>query len=176
MRQATGSRMQYVIENTFDVSAKRYWEVFFSEDYAAGLFPHLEIDWKLLKFEKQGEGDDLVIIREAELTPHRQPPKVLQKLITTKIKYVESNVYTASKSEMTTKITPNFGADRVSNGGVYKVEPLGPDKCKRVWEGVCTCKIPLIGGRIEDYLVGEVKESYRGATTFTRKWLAEHPA
>jgi hypothetical protein len=168
--------MKYVIEDTFDVSAQRYWEVFFDEAYNAALWPVLKVDWDLRKFERTGEGDDLVIVREAELTPHRQAPKVIQKLITTTIKYVESNRYEARKSEMTTKIKPNFAADRVTNEGIYRVEPLGDGRCKRIWTGVCEARVPLFGGKIEEFLVSEVQESYRTATDFTRKWHAEHPA
>ena len=166
--------MKYVIEDEFDISVARYWDMFFDEAYNAALWPVLKVDWDLKRFDKKGEGDTLVIDREAELTPHRQPPRALQKLISTTIKYVETNVYTAANSEMTTNITPNFMADRITNKGLYRLVPLGDDRCKRVWEGVCEAKIPLLGGRVEDFLVGEVKETYRTATDFTRKWIAEH--
>ena len=168
--------MKYGVEDEFAVSAERYWEIFFSEEYNAALWPVLKVDWDLRRFEKKGEGKDLVIDREAELTPHRQPPKALQKLISTTIKYVEVNHYVAAKSEMSTNITPNFMADRITNKGVYRVVPVGDDRCKRVWEGICEAKIPLLGGKVEDFLVDQVKETYRTATEFTRKWIAEHPA
>jgi hypothetical protein len=167
--------MKYVIEDEFDISVAGYWDMFFSDAYNEALWPVLDVDHKTTRFDKKGEGDDLVIDREAELTPHRQPPKALQKLINTTIRYVETNHYVAAKSEMSTDITPNFMADRITNKGTYRVVPQGEGRCKRIWEGVCEAKIPLLGGKVESFLVDEVKESYRTATSFTRKWIADHP-
>ncbi len=164
--------MEYTIRDTFDVSADRFWEVFFSDAYNDGLWPAIEVDYKQLKFERTGEGKELRIIREQELTPHRQAPKVIQKLVKgTVIHYVEANDYDASKSSMDIVTTPNFAADRVHNTGVFSVKDAGDGKCERTWAGVCNVKIPLIGGQVEKYLVSEIQESYRKATAYTREFL-----
>lgn len=168
--------MKYVIEDDFDVSVDHYWDVFFSDEYNEALWPVLKVDRIVQKLDKTGEGADLIIHREAELTPHRQPPRALQKLINTTIKYVEVNHYTAGKSEMTTVITPNFMADRITNEGTYRVVAAGDGRCKRIWQGTCIAKIPLLGGKVEDFLVGEVTDTYKTATAFTRKWFSDHPA
>lgn len=168
--------MEYRIEDDFDVSAARYWEVFFSEEYNAALFPAIDIQWELLKLERKGEGDSLVIERKQKLTPKREVPKLIEKFVKGAITYVEENVFVAAKNSMTTVTIPNFAADRIDNHGTYRLEPLGDDRVRRVWEGVCVAKVPLIGGRVEKMLVDEVRESYRRATEFTRKWHAEHPA
>jgi hypothetical protein len=168
--------MEYRIEDDFDVSAERYWEVFFSEDYNAALFPALDIDWQLISLDRQGEGKDLVIRRKQRLTPRREVPAIVAKFVKGAITYVEDNVYTAAKSSMTTVTTPNFAADRIDNHGTYRIEALGPAKCRRIWEAVCVCKVPLVGGKVEKILVEEVRESYRRATAFTRDWHARHPA
>ena len=166
--------MEYTIRDTFDVSADRFWEAFFSEAYNAGLWPAIDVDYKELKLERSGEGKDLRIIREQELTPHRQAPKVVQKMVKGTVTYVEKNDFSAASSSMKTETIPNFAADRVDNHGVFRVEELGSDKCARVWEGVCKVKIPLVGGQVEKYLVSEIQESYRKATEYTRKFLAEN--
>jgi hypothetical protein len=166
--------MEYRIEDTFDVSAADYWEIFFSDEYNAALWPALDIVRDQLKFEKRGEGSDLVIIREQKLLPKREVPKVLQKLVKGAITYVEKNEYRAADSVMKTKTIPSFGADRIDNHGLYRVEPRGDSKCARIWEGHCSCRIPLLGGRVESFLVGEIKESYRKATEFTRRYHKEN--
>ncbi len=166
--------MEYTIRDTFDVSADRFWEAFFSEAYNAGLWPAIDVDYKQLKFERNGEGKDLRIIREQELTPHRQAPKVIQKMVSGTVTYVEKNDFSAASGSMKIVTIPNFAADRVDNHGVFRVEELGADKCARVWEGVCKVKIPLVGGQVEKYLVSEIQESYRKATEYTRKFLAEN--
>jgi hypothetical protein len=168
--------MEYTIEDTFDVSAKRYWEVFFDQAYNEAQWKHLDIDWELLEFERRGEGDDLVIVRKQRLTPRRDVPKMLKKLVKGAIQYVEHNDFKARESRMLTKTVPNFGADRIDNHGIFRVENVGPDKCKRIWEGHCSCSIPLLGGTVERHLVGEIRESFDRGTNFTRRWFAEHPA
>ena len=166
--------MEYTIRDTFDVSADRFWEVFFSDAYNAGLWPALEVDYKALEFERKGEGKELRIRRAQELTPHRQAPKVVQKMVSGTITYVEKNDYDASTSAMKVVTIPNFATDRVDNHGTFRVQPMGEGKCERIWEGVCKVKIPLVGGQVEKYLVGEIQESYRKATDYTRKFLSEH--
>jgi hypothetical protein len=167
--------MEYTIRDTFDVSADRFWEVFFSDEYNAGLWPALDVDYKLLKLERTGEGSSLRIIREQELTPHRQAPKVVQKMVKGTVSYIEKNDFDAAKSAINVVTVPNFAADRVENHGVFRVEALGENQCARIWEGVCKVKIPLVGGQVEKYLVSEIQESYRKTTEYTRKFLAENP-
>ncbi len=166
--------MEYRIEDTFDVSAQAYWDIFFSDEYNAALWPALDIQREQLKFEKTGEGSDLVIIREQKLTPRREVPAVLRSLVSGAISYVEKNEYRAATSTMKTVTIPSFGADRIDNHGTYRVEPRGDDKCVRIWEGHCSARIALLGGKLEKFLVNEIKESYRKATEFTRRYHREH--
>jgi hypothetical protein len=166
--------MEYRIEDIFDVSAQAYWDIFFSDEYNAELWPALDIQREQLKLEKTGEGKDLVILREQRLTPKREVPKVLQTLVKGAITYVEKNTYRAADSAMKTVTIPSFGADRIDNHGIYRIEPRGEDKCARIWEGHCSCRIALLGGKIEKFLVGEIKESYKRATEFTRRYHEKH--
>jgi Protein of unknown function (DUF2505) len=168
--------MEYRIEDTFDVSAGRYWEIFFSDEYNAGLWPALDIVRELLAFERKGEGPSLRIHREQRLVPQREVPGFIKKLVSGAITYVEKNDFVAADNAMRTVTIPGFAADRITTTGTYRLEPLGDNRCKRVWQGVCECRIPLVGGKVEKQLVDEVRESYRRATDFTRKWIVDHPA
>jgi hypothetical protein len=168
--------MKYTIEDTFDVSAQRYWDEFFNPEYANALWPALDIKYELIKLERKGEGDALEIHREQKLSPNRELPALIQKFVKGGLSYVEKNHYKAKDSAMRTTTIPSFMADKITTGGLYRVIELGPTKCKRVWEGEVDCSIALIGGKVEKMLVDEVRESYRKATEFTRKWHAERPA
>jgi hypothetical protein len=168
--------MEYRIQDDFDVSAARYWDVFFSEEYNQALWNALDIEWKLLSFDKKGEGDDLVIERKQQLTPRRDVPKLVAKFVKGAITYREENVFTARNNQMKTVTISNIMPDKIENHGLYVLEPLGDARCRRIWNGVCKCKVPLLGGKVEKMLVSEVEESYRRATEFTRKWHKDHPA
>ena len=166
--------MEYRIEDTFDCSAERYWEIFFSDEYNAKLWPAIDIQREQLAFERKGEGPSLRIHREARLVPQREVPAFIKKLVSGAISYVEKNDFAAADNAMRTVTIPGFAADRITTTGVYRLEPLGEGRVKRIWEGVCECRIPLLGGKVEKQLVDEVRESYRRATDFTRKWIADH--
>jgi len=167
--------MEYRIEDTFDVSADVYWDFFFSEPYNAAMWPELDIKWELLELTREGEGATLRIHREQRLTPQREVPRFLKRIVSGAITYVEKNDFVRADNVMRTVTIPGFAADRLRTTGTYRLEVLGPTQVKRIWEGICECKVPLVGGKIEKHLVEEVRESYRRSTVFTRKWIAEHP-
>lgn len=167
--------MKYTIEDEFDVSAQRYWEVFFDPEFNKAQWAYLNIEHEPLEFEKTGEGDDLKIVRVQRLTPHREVPAIIAKFVKGAITYTERNEFTARTNSMKTVSKSNFMADKIDNHGIYRLEVLGPKRVKRVWEGECNVNIPLVGGKIEKILVDEVRESYRKATEITRKWHQEHP-
>jgi hypothetical protein len=168
--------MKYRIEDTFDVSAEHYWKTFFDEEFNAALWPALDIQWEPLSLDRKGEGSELVITRKQRLTPKREMPAIIEKFVKGKLSYVEQNVFTARDNTMKTTTTPSFMAEKIDTSGTFRIEVLGPSKVNRIWDGNCEVSVPLVGGKIEKILVEEVRESYRRATEFTRKWHAAHPA
>ena len=129
----------------------------------------------MLEVQREGEGDNLVIRRKIKLTPQREVPALVAKFVKGAITYTEQNVYNARTSSMEVITIPGFMADALTTRGIYKVQALGPNKVRRIWNGDVSCKIPLLGGKVEKGIVEEVTQSYRDTTEFTRKWLAEHP-
>lgn len=167
--------MNYTISDDFETTPERYWEMFFDDAYNEALFKHLRIGRQVLEFSREGEGDALVIRRKQILTPEREAPKMLQKLVKGAIRYTEHNLFTARDNRMTVETIPGFGADKLTTRGVYRLEVLGPNKVQRIFEGECTCRVPLLGGKVEKAIVDEVRASYRDTTEFTRRWLRERP-
>ena len=155
--------MEYTIEDTFDVSPTRFWEIFFSEAFNAALWPALDITCEAL-----------TVHREIRLTPQREVPRALRSLINSTVSYVETDDFKAANDTMQTRTTPSFMADRIDNHGTFRLERLGDTRVKRIWAGHCVAKVPLLGGRVEDFLVDQIRESYRKTTAFTRDWIARH--
>ena len=166
--------IEYEIVDEFPTTPDKYWDMFFSEAYNAALWKPLDIEWELLEFRREGEGEAEVIHRVQRQTPKRDVPSALRKLVKDAISYEERNVWRRADNTMQVVTTPNFFADKFSASGVYKLVPLGPNKLKRVWTARCECKVPLVGGKVEKHVVDEVKRSYQATTIFTRKWIAEH--
>ncbi|MEZ4385665.1 MAG: DUF2505 domain-containing protein [Nannocystaceae bacterium] len=167
--------MHYTISDDFETTPERYWQVFFDDAYNDALFEHLRIGRQVLECSREGEGDALVIRRKQILTPEREAPKMLQALVKGAIRYTERNLFTARDDRMTVETIPGFGADKLTTRGVYRLEVLSADKVRRIFDGECTCRVPLLGGKVEKAIVDEVRASYRDTTDFTRRWLREHP-
>ncbi len=165
--------MRYRIEDGFDVSTDRYWDMFFDETYNTALFEHLGIDRELIELTRTGEGLDRSIHRRQRLTPRREIPAVLQKFARGAVSYVEDNRLILASNAMEVVTTPSFLADKFTSRGTYRLESRS-GTIVRVWEAECTCHVPFVGGMIEHFVVDEVQASYRATTQFTRRWLAEH--
>jgi len=164
--------MQQRLEHTFGVDPKRFWQIFlFDERYERDLYDHLELTIEHKSLTREGEGPDLRATREIHLTPDRNIPGVLKRLIrgTTLVK--ERGYFDAGARRMEIQVELPVIGPLVSFGGVYSWPPGNDSPFTRTWEAYCTTKIPLVGHQVERYLLGEVEESQRKAYEFTRHWL-----
>ena len=166
--------IEYEIVDEFPTTPDKYWEMFFSDAYNEALWKHLDIEREVLEFRREGEGESEVIHRVQRLTPKRDVPSALRKLVKDAISYEERNVWRRADNAMSVVTIPNFFADKFTAKGVYKLEPVGSDKLRRIWKASCECRVPLVGGKVEKHVVDEVKRSYQATTIFTRKYITEH--
>ncbi|HLT36206.1 MAG TPA: DUF2505 domain-containing protein [Enhygromyxa sp.] len=166
--------IEYEIADEFPTTPDKYWDMFFSDAYNEALWKHLDIDRQVIEFRREGQGAAEVIHRVQKLTPRRDVPSALRKLVKDAISYEERNVWRRADNAMEVVTIPNFFADKFTAKGVYKLEPVGPDKLRRIWKASCECRVPLVGGKVEKHVVDEVKRSYQATTIFTRKWITEH--
>lgn len=167
--------MQYRIEDDFSCDLATYWRVFFDEAYNQGLYEALNIQRELVECRPDATSLDpgAPIHRVQRLTPQREMPAVMKKVLRGTLSYLEHNDFDPSRNEIKVRTVPSLMADKITTEGIYRVQALGQDKVRRVWEGRCDCKIPLVGSKIEKVIVEEVQESYAKTTSFTREWLAK---
>lgn len=166
--------IEYEIVDEFPTTVDAYWAMFFSDEYNAALWKHLDIEREVVEFRREGEGDGEVVHRTQRLTPKRDVPSALRRIVKDAIAYEERNVWRRKDSAMQVVTIPNFFADKFEATGTYRIEPVGEDRVRRTWTAKCSCKVPLVGGKVEKHVVEEVKRSYKATTIFTRKWIAEH--
>lgn len=163
----------YRVSDEFALGADAFWDMFWSEDYCQKLNDAIELKWELLELEFQGEGDDRTAKRVQRLTPKREVPKLMKKFVDGAIAYTEHNTWRRGDNLLVCKTVPNFMADKITSEGDYIVEPLGPDRVRRVYEGKIECRVPLVGGKVEKMLVDEIRESYKRAGDFTHKYIEQ---
>lgn len=168
--------IEYEIIDEFLTTPERYWEMFFSDAYNVALWQTLDIERKVIEFRREGEGQEAVIHRVQRLTPRRDVPSALRRLVKDAVSYEERNVWRAKDNCMEVVTIPNFFADKFTATGTYRLVGKGDGKLDRIWKANCACRVPLVGGKVEQHVVEEVKRSYTATTIFTRKWIAEHLA
>lgn len=167
--------MRYTISDDFDTSLEHYWRVFWDDAYNLELYKRLRVGREVLEVKQEGEGEALVIRRKVKLSPQREVPALIAKFVKGAITYTEQGVFTARTNTLEIVTIPGFMADQMTTRGTYRVQSLGPAKVRRTWDGEISCKVPLLGGKVEKHIVEEVTVSYRDTTDFTRTWLRDHP-
>ena len=162
----------YKFEHDFDIDAKAYWDLFFSEDYNKDLYAELKMkEHKIL--EQREEGGKL--FRSVKITPQKEVPAVFRAVISD-MSYTERDVFHRDRSSMDVIIEPALMRDRFDMKGVYSVKSTGEGKCKRTFEGDVKVSVMLLGGKIEKYMIDEMRASYDIATRVTRKWIDKRKA
>jgi hypothetical protein len=97
----------------------------------------------------------------------------MQKLLKS-IAYTEYDDLDWATNVMDIDIKTAVLQDQFKMGGKYSVTPLdGGARCRREFKGEVKVSIPLIGGRVEKYMLDELKNSYDKAAVTTRRWIAK---
>ena len=85
------------------------------------LWKTLDIERQVVEFRREGEGQDAVIHRIQRLTPKRDVPSALRRLVKDAVSYEERNVWRAKDSCMEVITIPNFFADKFAAKGTYRL-------------------------------------------------------
>lgn len=169
--------MKHTIEHVFDASAERVWDLFFfDEDYGRALQERLRLRLSGLELQHEGAGPTLIVRRRVRLTPQRELPPALRRLLGDRVTLQESGDFNAERRRYSVKIELSALAGLIDCGGEYTWDTLPGGALRRVWDGHCDAKIPLVGARLERHVLGEIEASLAELYALTCRWLREHPA
>ena len=161
--------MQFRFVHDFDVEPPQFWEMFFSEAFETELFRGLKMrSWKVT--DRRDEGAKLH--RTVKLEPAMAVPSWASSVVK-ETGYTEIDVFLKSESKMHVQIEPAVMRDRFQLSGVFAVTPLGPGRCRREFAGEIKVSIPLLGGKIEKFMVDQIRDGYDQAAHITRDYLAK---
>ena len=76
---------------------------------------------------------------------------------------------------MEVQIEPAMLRDRFHLAGIFAVTPLGPGRCRREFKGDIKVSVPLLGGRIEKFMIDQIRDGYDQAAVITRAYLTTGP-
>jgi hypothetical protein len=169
--------VRHTIEHVFDTSPERLWEVFFfDEDYARGLYERMRLTVVRRDLQREGEGPSLIVRRKLQLAADRELPGALKRLFQGTSTVTEVGEFNAALRRYSVTIQVPVIGNLVDYGGEYTWETLPSGQLRRVWRGHCDARIPLVGGKLEAYLLGEIEKSMAENFAYTREWLKAHPA
>ena len=162
--------MNFSFVHEFDIDVPSYWKLFLSEPFNVDLYKELKM--KSREVVKQ-EDDGKVFHRVVKCQPTTNIPGFLQSIVK-ETGYTEHDHLEWAKNTMRVEIETQMFKDRFKMGGDYMVTPLGDGKrCRREFKGECKVSIALIGGRVEKFMMEQLRDSYETAARVTRKWIAE---
>ncbi len=86
--------------------------------------------------------------------------------------YIEHDEYFKDRSEMLVRIEPAMMKDRFKMNATFRVTPVGSDRCRREFSGDVSIGVPLIGGKIEKFMVEQMQKGYETAAVVTREFVS----
>ena len=158
----------FAISHDFDIDVAGYWKIFLSDEFSKEMFADLKMrSYQILKKEDDGKR----FVRVQKLDPTSPIPGFLTKILKS-TEYTEYDDLVWETNTMKVDIKPSMLSDRFDMKGDYTVSPLdGGKRCRRDFKGNVKVSIPLIGGRIETYMIDEMKRNYDLAAATTRRWI-----
>jgi hypothetical protein len=164
--------MQFSFVHEFDTDPESFWRLFFSEPYEKELFRRL----KMRTFEVLVRKDEGNLYRRVlKLEPEMEVPSWAASVVRD-TGYTEHDLFHRDRSVMDVTIEPAMLKERFKLSGTFKVTPLEPSRCRREFVGEIQISVPLIGGKIERFMIDRMREGYDAAAALTREWLAKKPA
>jgi hypothetical protein len=160
--------MQFSFVHEFDIDVAGYWKIFLSEPFNVEMFKELKMkDYKVLKQTDDGKH----FLRTQSLEPTTPIPGFLQAVVKS-TGYTEIDDLDWSTNVMHVKIETAMFKDRFRMEGDYAVSPLdGGKRCRREFRGEVKVSMPLIGGKVEKYMMEQMRDSYEIAARLTRRWI-----
>jgi len=162
------------IRHEFDCDEETFWEkCIFSRDFNTQLYKGV------LKFHAYDTLSDSNEPTRRTKKVRVEPalgnlPAAAKKVIGEKLAYTEEGALDKATGRYTFTVTPSVLEGKVKTGGELRCEKLGPNKIARVVQIHVEAKLPLIGGIIEEKIIGDLRRSYETAGEFTREWLKTH--
>ncbi len=159
------------IVDEFECTEETYWgKCHFDPEYNRRLYlEHLKFpDWRLV--ETKTEGDKTT--RRVTLDPPvGNLPGPVKKLVGDKLSYTENGTYDQKSGRYTFTITPSTMAEKTKITGEIWCETLGEKRIRRNTRIHVEVKVFMVGGMVEDKVMGDLKSSYATAAPFTNEFV-----
>jgi hypothetical protein len=160
--------MNFSFVHEFDIDPAGYWKIFLSPEFNKDMFGEL----KMKKYEVVEVKDDGKHYHRVQvLEPSTPVPSFLTSVVKS-TGYTEIDDLDWASNIMRIKIETQMFKDRFQMHGDYIVTALdGGKRSRREFKGEVKVSMPLIGGRVEKYMMEQLRDSYDIAARVTRRWI-----
>ena len=171
--------MKHAVEHVFETTAERLWDTFFFDDaFNDGLHDRLGLRLEDRSLQFEGAGPTLVVHRRLRYTARRMLPRLpagLSRMLGRGTPIIETGEFSAARRRFSVQLELPGLLRIVDCGGEYTWEALPDGGVRRMWHGRCVSRLPMVGGRLARYLLGEIESGLAGGHVFLSRWLREHP-
>ena len=151
-------------------SPEAFWKLYFDPEFTAALIKEaIKVDdFKIVKFEET----DREIHRITTGRPRINAPAAIQKVIGDNFSYTEEARLDRATQTLRWQIRLSTFTDKTRNEGVLRVEPLGPDRIRRIADAEVEAKIFGMGGMMESGMEKQMQEGWAAGAEYTNRWIA----
>ena len=164
---------EITLRHEIECSEDTYWEkCFFDEEYNRRLF--LDV----LKFPGftllEQKNDPGTKTKKCKIDPPLTGiPAAAKKVIGDRLSYVEEGTLDTKSHRYQFKVIPSTMADKTSVVGELHTEKLGENRVARVAKIKVEVKVFMLGGMVEEKIIGDLRNSYEVAAAFTNDFVKE---
>ncbi len=155
------------IEHELPGSAERVWALVVSDAFNDELYARVEVDRELVS-EREEAG---MVHRVVRSTSRRQLPGFVKKLLGGDLGFVERIEWRRGETRLALTVEPSLMARRTRFASTVAVEPLGAERSRRVFAGSIAVDLPLVGRRIEQGAVRDMRRIHDLAAQLMRDRL-----
>jgi hypothetical protein len=129
------------------------------------------LGWKVL----DQKDDDAKFTRRVQVDPPVDSmPAAVKKVVGDKLSYVEEGIFDKKTGRYSFKIHPSTLADKTKVSGEMWCEKIGDKKIARHVKLSVEVKVFMVGGMIEERLIGDLQSSYGKGAAFTNAYVKEN--
>lgn len=158
---------EFEIEHEFAAGVEEVWALVVSDEFNAELYARVDVDRDVLSDSEEAG----VVHRVVRSTSRRQLPGFVKKLIGGDLGFVERIQWRRGETRLALAVEPSIMARRTRFASTVAVEPLGQGRSRRVFAGSIAIDVPLVGRRIEQGAVRDMRRIHDLAAQMMRERL-----
>jgi hypothetical protein len=164
---------EFSIIHEFETDAQGFWRIFLDNEFQNEMYRAAGM--QRTEIRREDLADRTVIV--AECIADRQLPAIVRSLLGgNPLGYTETLTFHKPTSQLEQQIEMGVLTDRIRFNGALAVEKLADDHVRRCYSGAINVNIALMGKKIEQSTVNEMKRTHDHAAELMRAWLARAAA